>query len=79
MLKKTRSEDSSAARAAQRPSQGISTGRSSADAAVQPPFFRLPFFGFGAGNSRAVILTNSLSHAASSILSSINKLGLAPG
>ncbi len=46
----------------------------------QPFFFRfLGFLGFGAGSSRVVILTSSLSHSPSSIWPSINKLILAPG
>ena len=36
------------------------------------------FFGLGAGNSFNDILTNSLNHSLSSILSSIKKLGFAP-
>lgn len=39
----------------------------------------LLFFGLGAGRASVVIVTSSVNHSRSSILSSIKKAGLAPG
>ncbi len=59
---------------------GLEYGLPECVPAHAPYFFgRLGFFGFGAGNAAAVILTSSLNHSPSSIRSPIRKLGFAPG
>ena len=54
---------------------GIRRGERGSAGSSNQPFFFLRLFGFGTGSSRVVILTSSLSHSASSIWSSIKKIG----